>query len=571
MSPFIYDVDNSTADLRLNIKDTESVRLKETKPHLLVINYSEIHSGFVRTVNVTVTDGIDKSSSVLNIFVSDNHPPRLRKMMRPVQFQEDKSLPNHLDLDDYFTEMGGTGLVYSIMNSSVEVEINPDHSVSFSAPADWFGTEQIVFVAEDDSNAVLYSPLVVTVIPVNDKPTISNIPSQKGVIGEIWILDLKPYVHDPDNSFVELVFSLDQSKGYAILHGSSILFNYELEVTEALAVEVSDGEGTSSTSFVVEFKSDQPDGPADGPDDQTSEMLSALYYIILLIIIINAVGIAIYYRKYRGSFKLEDLFLIHANGNLISHVGGAGRIYSDNEILSGMLTAIQDFIKDGFSGGESAGDEWGLDHLKFGERNIFIERGDYMYIAAVFRGEIGWRIHRELNKKIKEIDEKYSSRLKDWSGSLDGLEGINAILESSFETLAPKESRTVYERATPELDDAFEERLLREDRLKGRVITIKGETPARPRPGRPMEKPGVSTELKQKPIAIPLEKGIADPALLETGEAPPPVAKPAGNFIFFLLGKKPQLPRVLSPEEKNRLPRTKPVSDQYEEYEWRLI
>jgi hypothetical protein len=138
-------------------------------------------------------------------------------------------------------------------------------------------------------------------------------------------------------------------------------------------------------------------------------------------------------------YDVSDLFLIHANGNLISHIGTTSRRSSDKEILSGMLTAIQDFIKDGFSEGTgSPSDEWYLDNLKFGDRNVFIERGEYMYIAAVLKGDIGNKLRNELHDALKTIDLQYSHVLKKWDGRLDKLNGINEILGYKFNILKPK-------------------------------------------------------------------------------------------------------------------------------------
>ncbi|UCH88387.1 MAG: hypothetical protein JSV49_08995 [Thermoplasmata archaeon] len=136
---------------------------------------------------------------------------------------------------------------------------------------------------------------------------------------------------------------------------------------------------------------------------------------------------------------MKDLFLIHANGNLISHIGTDSRKSNDKDILSGMLTAIQDFIKDGFSdGADSASEEWNLDHMKFGDQNILIERTDYMYIAVVVKGDTGIKIRNEVHDALKTIDLQYSHVLRDWSGSLDNLKGINEILAYKFHILKPE-------------------------------------------------------------------------------------------------------------------------------------
>ena len=92
-----------------------------------------------------------------------------------------------------------------------------------------------------------------------------------------------------------------------------MLFNYETVTTEALTIDIYDGIETGSGSFVVEFRGDIDVDPGPEPEETSSELLQIVYYIFIIIIAVNAVGFVVYYRKYKGRFKLEDLFLIHAN------------------------------------------------------------------------------------------------------------------------------------------------------------------------------------------------------------------------------------------------------------------
>jgi len=559
LSGFISDVDNASSDLVIKTSEKDNIRIDERYPHTLIINYSRIMSGFEFEVNITVSDGLLESSVFLNIYVSDNNPPVIIKNFRPIQFFEDQLLNDYLKLDEYFKDVDGPDVSFKIHNKTISAEIDKNNFVDIWAPAEWYGQDTIMFEAVDNKNSSTFAVVAVTVIPVNDKPIISDIPAQSGNVNALWVLDLKPYVFDPDNSLEELDFELDQPKGYALLHGSSILFNYDQEATEALTVKVSDSYETSSASFVVDFIGGS--SGTEKPEDNRSkfEMFATWIFFIIIMAIINTGGLAIYYFKYKGRYKLEDLFLIHANGNLIAHVGGKARMYADNEILSGMLTAIQDFIKDGFStSSESSSDDWSLDHLKFGDRNIFIERGDYMYVAAVFKGDIGYKMKRELNECLKEIDEKYSGLLKRWSGSLDGLVGINDILEKRFKSLAPKEDRKIYRR-----DETFEDFAVEEDdRAAGpgkAGITAGGRGTA--------ELPDEKTTRTTKHVTRAMNDSR------KTGEA---AAEPGKEIhrdiiISYISGIKPSIPRPLSDKEKKKLPVTKPISDKYKEADWRRL
>jgi hypothetical protein len=241
-------------------------------------------------------------------------------------------------------------------------------------------------------------------------------------------------------------------------------------------------------------------------------------------------------------------------------------MYTDNEILSGMLTAIQDFIKDGFSGSaDGGGDDWSLDHLKFGDRNIFIERGDYMYIAAVFKGDIGWKLKRELNDCLQEIDTEYSKILKEWTGALDGLGGINKILSNKFKALAPKEKRKIYKRDSPD-EDAYEEERVIYEELGPEIPEL-----SKPRSSGSTKSKLESKKTASAPMAEPVTPkkiGVGD-APLALAEAAP--ARPITPIISYIFGSQPKIPRPLSNQEREKLPLTKPISDENREADWRRI
>jgi OOP family OmpA-OmpF porin len=79
-------------------------------------------------------------------------------------------------------------------------------------------------------------------------------------------------------------------------------------------------------------------------------------------------------------FRVEQVFLIHRkSGLLLAHVGSAAQ---DTDMVSGMLTAIQDFVNDSFAAGEGSL----LDELQAGEHRILIEQGPHAFVAAVIRG-----------------------------------------------------------------------------------------------------------------------------------------------------------------------------------------
>jgi len=128
-------------------------------------------------------------------------------------------------------------------------------------------------------------------------------------------------------------------------------------------------------------------------------------------------------------FSLEDfaffdeIFLISKIGLLISHVSRTKDESIDEDILGSMLTAVQDFVKDSFGGGETEGQKGGLGKLEYLDTKINIEHGDLVYLAVVTSGEEHPDMKKDIKKCLSNIEETYFDLLIDWDGDLDSLSG----------------------------------------------------------------------------------------------------------------------------------------------------
>jgi OOP family OmpA-OmpF porin len=103
-------------------------------------------------------------------------------------------------------------------------------------------------------------------------------------------------------------------------------------------------------------------------------------------------------------YQVEQVFLIHTTtGLVLNHVVAPTVETQDPDLVSGMLTAIQDFIQDSFNVEAGAG----IDTLRVGnERSIWVERGGRTTLAAVIRGTppMDLRIHlRDVLNRLELI------------------------------------------------------------------------------------------------------------------------------------------------------------------------
>ena len=95
----------------------------------------------------------------------------------------------------------------------------------------------------------------------------------------------------------------------------------------------------------------------------------------------------------------------------------------DEEILSGMLTVINNFVADSF---ETSGGM--IKTLQHGKLNIYIERGVQMYLACVFSGHPKEDFRLKMRKVLIDIWDKYKQYLKHWNGEMGELRDVNEML-----------------------------------------------------------------------------------------------------------------------------------------------
>jgi OOP family OmpA-OmpF porin len=126
-------------------------------------------------------------------------------------------------------------------------------------------------------------------------------------------------------------------------------------------------------------------------------------------------------------YRVEHLFLIHKeSGLLISHVAADDAASEDPQLVSGMLTAIQDFVRDSFGRAEATG----LDALRLGDQLLWCEQGSLAFLAAVIRGTPPETLHGTLRDMLATIHDE-------WRGALVNFAGDDAEFGGVAEQLRP--------------------------------------------------------------------------------------------------------------------------------------
>jgi outer membrane protein OmpA-like peptidoglycan-associated protein len=125
--------------------------------------------------------------------------------------------------------------------------------------------------------------------------------------------------------------------------------------------------------------------------------------------------------KHTVQFRVEHVFLIHRKtGLLIEHVAAAEVTAQDPQLVSGMLSAIQDFVRDSFEGNNKGGGS-GIDTLKLGDMLLWCEEGPFAFLAAVIRGNPPESLHGVLRETLTDIHEQFRSPLEEFEGDTSNM------------------------------------------------------------------------------------------------------------------------------------------------------
>ena len=113
-------------------------------------------------------------------------------------------------------------------------------------------------------------------------------------------------------------------------------------------------------------------------------------------------------------YRVEQVFLIHREtGLLLEQAHLPDLALPDADLVSGMLTAIRDFVADSFQQERESG---GLRAFSVGELSVIVEPGPNALVAAVVRGQAPEGYARRLRETIESVHAQFGSALADFDG-----------------------------------------------------------------------------------------------------------------------------------------------------------
>jgi outer membrane protein OmpA-like peptidoglycan-associated protein len=130
-------------------------------------------------------------------------------------------------------------------------------------------------------------------------------------------------------------------------------------------------------------------------------------------------------------FRVEQVFLIHRETGLaLGHVTAASVATQDPSMVAGMLSAIQQFVRDSFASPHQDS----LDSMTVGECEIWIEDGPRAVVAAVIRGHAPADFRLGMKETLEGIEREFSGALDTFHGDTGPFRAAEARLETLLVT-----------------------------------------------------------------------------------------------------------------------------------------
>jgi hypothetical protein len=162
------------------------------------------------------------------------------------------------------------------------------------------------------------------------------------------------------------------------------------------------------TAFVIPFE-----------DDMTR------VFFVGLAAALASINVAGFFMIWRSSPTIiDEIFLMTPTGMLLKHYTRRLRPDQDENIMAGMLTAVQTFIKESF-------DEQGgrLKEIRFDNYDILISHSKNVVIAAVISTKKPERLRLQLKEVTEEIEERYGEKLTKWSGDRGDIADVDHVMK----------------------------------------------------------------------------------------------------------------------------------------------
>jgi outer membrane protein OmpA-like peptidoglycan-associated protein len=149
---------------------------------------------------------------------------------------------------------------------------------------------------------------------------------------------------------------------------------------------------------------------------------------------INAWRSGISFSEYVASqtflFRVEQVLLIHKEtGNLLHSLSASASDTQDADLVSAMLSAINDFVADSFQSPTQESGEQHLGQIKTDDFTLFIRQAPQVILVAAVTGNMSRSGLEQLQFTLEEIQRIYFNELQNYAGDAKPFDSTSGLLQ----------------------------------------------------------------------------------------------------------------------------------------------
>ncbi|MDH3762780.1 MAG: OmpA family protein [Gammaproteobacteria bacterium] len=129
-------------------------------------------------------------------------------------------------------------------------------------------------------------------------------------------------------------------------------------------------------------------------------------------------------------YRVEQVFLIHREtGLLLCHLAQNDKQNQNPDLVSSMLSAINDFVGDSFE----VETERSLNSVEVGDISIWLELGPDTILAVAIRGEAPNHLRTVLQQTLEQLQNSFADAFGGFDGDTDAFEDCEGILRDCLQ------------------------------------------------------------------------------------------------------------------------------------------
>jgi len=229
--------------------------------------------------------------------------------------------------------------------------------------------------------------------------------------------------------------------GYKVLRGTTLA---NLVVVATLGPDLTYRDGTVQRERMYYYQVVATSAVGDGEAGNVREVQAgvpgpspSMMWLAAVAAVAMAVLIAmvvVYGRRARAAARgvptvhlVEEVLVVLRDGRLVATSGREEGRSRDPELMTGMLTAIQGFAKEGLERGGT------LRSISYEDNTILMASGERLYVAAVVFGQPDDALRGVIEETVRELEATYGDIIDGWDGDLSVFAGVVDVIRPVVE------------------------------------------------------------------------------------------------------------------------------------------